>query len=551
MCASLSQSISVTHLSSHHPAQPLYRSLETIAVNSIKHQSSINRCLPGKRSINLRLRFAMTALTESKILLRTKQKTLANVTSLNLWGNELTDISVASQLVNCTVLSLSVNRISSLTPLASCHALTELYLRKNELHAPLDTVIAPLCNLPSLQVLWLSDNPTVTHFVSQVGEASYRLHVLSRLKHLVKLDDRPVSTSERQRATQYAIEHPPSHQSLSSSREQQPMPFDVPIESQSRPPRADRRAVPVESSLSSCAHTRHRQQLRQRHDLADRRTSMHSLCRRRRICTHLRLHSAPSSRTYLCTSLSSLRDETHPACRHPCLTWTLLACHSLSTTVTTAASSIPASIATAAFVDNNPLTSRMTTAIHTRMPSPVHTRLPSPTATHRQIDTRRNDSHAFQQATFDRDRDDMHITQPQPRMVNQLQPQSALVAQYFAPVGSAVESNVNSNSIESHHSGSLQSHSHSHSHSHPLPPPALMQTCHGTRDRSFQRPQSAVKTQAVASNQSTQHNVTTAILSLLDELDQRHLALIERECNNRQHNANAMANGNTQQQSQH
>ena len=60
---------------------------------------------------------------------------------------------MVAQMPNVQVLSLSVNRISSLAPFASCPRLQELYLRKNEI-ADVDD-IAAIAHLPDLRVLWL------------------------------------------------------------------------------------------------------------------------------------------------------------------------------------------------------------------------------------------------------------------------------------------------------------------------------------------------------------------------------------------------------------
>jgi len=58
------------------------------------------------------------------------------VRNLNLWGTDLTDVSILSRMLNVEVLSLSVNKISSLRDFAACPKLQELYLRKNEVRGP-------------------------------------------------------------------------------------------------------------------------------------------------------------------------------------------------------------------------------------------------------------------------------------------------------------------------------------------------------------------------------------------------------------------------------
>ena len=73
-------------------------------------------------------------LTGDLILLRAKTDRLANIKNLNLWGNELDNVDVLRDMSNVEVLSLSVNKISSLKSFQYCNKLTELYLRKNSIH---------------------------------------------------------------------------------------------------------------------------------------------------------------------------------------------------------------------------------------------------------------------------------------------------------------------------------------------------------------------------------------------------------------------------------
>ena len=58
---------------------------------------------------------AMVVLTENLVLARARAENLESVKNLNLWGNDLTDLSILKELVNCEVLSLSVNKISTLS----------------------------------------------------------------------------------------------------------------------------------------------------------------------------------------------------------------------------------------------------------------------------------------------------------------------------------------------------------------------------------------------------------------------------------------------------
>eukprot|EP00047_Mylnosiga_fluctuans_P005016 m.237888 g.237888 ORF g.237888 m.237888 type:complete len:208 (-) comp13212_c0_seq1:86-709(-) len=133
----------------------------------------------------------MTVLTEEMVRLAARAKTLEDVKHLNCWGMDITDISVLSKLPNLEVLSLSVNGITSLKDIACCKKVTELYLRKNKI----DNIneIMHLKHLPSLRILWISDNP----FESA---SDTRLTILRNLPRLVKLDNKTVTNTERSEA---------------------------------------------------------------------------------------------------------------------------------------------------------------------------------------------------------------------------------------------------------------------------------------------------------------------------------------------------------------
>jgi Leucine-rich repeat (LRR) protein len=72
------------------------------------------------------------------IVARCKTDNLALIKNLNLWGNEISDVSLISEMPNLEVLSLSVNKISSLKDFVHCTRLQELYLRKNNISSLLE-----------------------------------------------------------------------------------------------------------------------------------------------------------------------------------------------------------------------------------------------------------------------------------------------------------------------------------------------------------------------------------------------------------------------------
>uniref|UniRef100_A0A1A7XM36 Cilia- and flagella-associated protein 410 n=1 Tax=Iconisemion striatum TaxID=60296 RepID=A0A1A7XM36_9TELE len=128
-------------------------------------------------------------LTRKLVLAKAKASDLESVRKLNCWGCSLTDISIFCQIPNIEVLTLSVNSISSLSPLAGCLSLSELYLRRNTIPS-----LSELCHLrplTRLRVLWLAENPCCGHDPSK-----YRLTVLRCLPRLQKLDNQVVTEDE-------------------------------------------------------------------------------------------------------------------------------------------------------------------------------------------------------------------------------------------------------------------------------------------------------------------------------------------------------------------
>jgi len=83
---------------------------------------------------------------------------------------------------SCSLFLCSVNGVSSLSPLAGCLSLCELYLRRNKI--PSLAELSYLRPLTRLRVLWLTENPCCGTDSSQ-----YRLTVLRCLPRLQKLDN--------------------------------------------------------------------------------------------------------------------------------------------------------------------------------------------------------------------------------------------------------------------------------------------------------------------------------------------------------------------------
>jgi len=148
----------------------------------------------------------MVKLTETMIFQRTRKNDLKYVIELNCWGSDLTDVSILRQMPHLQVLSLSVNRISSLADFECCSSLRDLYLRKNCIDSLSE--LSHLQDLPCLRVLWLEENPCARL-------PNYRQRVLRYLPQLDKLDNIPVTNEEVQLACysdqgQPAVDYSPS-----------------------------------------------------------------------------------------------------------------------------------------------------------------------------------------------------------------------------------------------------------------------------------------------------------------------------------------------------
>merc|ERR1712169_40766 len=131
------------------------------------------------------------ALAQDLVLLRSKCDKLASVKNLNLWGSDIDDVRILREMPNVEVLSLSVNKITSLKEFAHCTKLTELYLRKNAVSEL--TEVKYLQSLSNLRVLWLWDNPCAEN-------ANYREYIIRTLPFLQKLDNTAITPEERQSA---------------------------------------------------------------------------------------------------------------------------------------------------------------------------------------------------------------------------------------------------------------------------------------------------------------------------------------------------------------
>ena len=141
-------------------------------------------------------------LSSEMIMARCKTDNLALIKNLNLWGNEITDVSLIRQMKNLEVLSLSVNKIATLKDFVNCLKLQELYLRKNNIEDLSE--IKYLGAQKSLRILWLSENKCAEM-------PYYRQFVIKMLPELIKLDNKNITDEERMDANTVSAENQPPY----------------------------------------------------------------------------------------------------------------------------------------------------------------------------------------------------------------------------------------------------------------------------------------------------------------------------------------------------
>lgn len=142
-------------------------------------------------------------LKAEMIYQKTRTQNLADVRTLNMWGYELEDVSIASNLINAETLSFPINKIRTLAPFQTCRNLQNLLLRQNQISDINE--IQYLADLPYLKNLTLAENPVA----SMPG---YRETVINALPQLEKLDDLEISMSPPPPKIQQNIQQQPRRQ---------------------------------------------------------------------------------------------------------------------------------------------------------------------------------------------------------------------------------------------------------------------------------------------------------------------------------------------------
>ena len=129
-----------------------------------------------------------TVLTEDMILAKSGKKKPADVIKVNAFAMGVERITSLKSFVSLEVVSLSLNKMTSLQVFADCHALKELHLRKNSISDVEE--LKHLSQLTELHTLLLSDNPCTK-------VEGYRSTAIRMLKSLRKLDALQVTEQEK------------------------------------------------------------------------------------------------------------------------------------------------------------------------------------------------------------------------------------------------------------------------------------------------------------------------------------------------------------------
>jgi hypothetical protein len=138
----------------------------------------------------------MVALTQEIVLKKTKHSSLEHVKTLNLFGKDIDDVSILEQMPHvevpatsmplvawelCAVwrtstclvqvLSLSMNKISSLKDFRHCTQLRELYLRRNQVSFGSGRLVSGIAGYQTISAGTGSTGPEVTVANGEIAQA--------------------------------------------------------------------------------------------------------------------------------------------------------------------------------------------------------------------------------------------------------------------------------------------------------------------------------------------------------------------------------------------
>ena len=124
---------------------------------------------------------------------------IKDIKKLDIWGEDIENISIISKMTNLEILSLSSNKISTLSPLSYCLNLREIYLRNNKISSFEE--LYNLKKLHKLKVLWLEGNPISkdNFYKEKVMNILPRLHNLDNKNIILNRFEKKRGLSEEQK----------------------------------------------------------------------------------------------------------------------------------------------------------------------------------------------------------------------------------------------------------------------------------------------------------------------------------------------------------------
>ena len=128
---------------------------------------------------------------------------ITEIKKLNLYAEDLLDISLISKMPKIEVVSLSSNQISSLSPLTNCLNVREIYLRNNNIDSFKE--LTHLKHLMNLKVLWLEGNPICNdiYYREKVFNILPQVIFLDNKKRIIKRDRKRNKSEQKQRKNEF------------------------------------------------------------------------------------------------------------------------------------------------------------------------------------------------------------------------------------------------------------------------------------------------------------------------------------------------------------
>lgn len=93
-------------------------------MHKVKSQSALSQ-------VNMQQNDSGVLLSKDMIKKKCKTENLIMIKNINFWGNEIRDLSVLKEMPSLEIVSLSLNKVTSLKELGKCPKIQEIYLRKN------------------------------------------------------------------------------------------------------------------------------------------------------------------------------------------------------------------------------------------------------------------------------------------------------------------------------------------------------------------------------------------------------------------------------------